>query len=386
MRRLSILSKILALILIVLLSMSLVGCQPTNGGDTGDTGDTGNNGGNNGGGGNGEVVVDDELQIHFYDIGHKDTGDSFYIKAGDVDILVDAGSNYGSVTAIDAYLKKYVTDGVLEYAIASHAHMDHIAAYAGGAGFKSIFDLYEVETIIDFAQAKSNSDVYNNYKQKRDAEVAAGATHYNALQCWNNQDGASRIIELTPTIYLEILYTRYYEKSSTDSDNDNSLCFRLLHNDKAYLFTGDLSKSGESSLASSNSWDTPVALYKAGHHGSKYSSTATLMQKVKPQRVVVTAQAGSKQYKNQYYPEGQFPTQEAIDNIAVYTDQVYVTRESIDYSSGTWKAMNGLIIVTSNQDGVTVDCSNGNTLLKDQAWFKKYRTTPVQWQDGYVYA
>lgn len=40
----------------------------------------------------GDVYVSGDLQIHFMELGNNYTGDSIYIKAGETDILIDAGS------------------------------------------------------------------------------------------------------------------------------------------------------------------------------------------------------------------------------------------------------------------------------------------------------
>ena len=48
------------------------------------------------------VVAEGELEIHFLELGNKYTGDCTYIKAGDKDILIDAGSKASSIETIDA--------------------------------------------------------------------------------------------------------------------------------------------------------------------------------------------------------------------------------------------------------------------------------------------
>ena len=93
--------------------------------------------------------ISGDLQIHFLELGNYYTGDCVYIKAGDTDVLIDAGSKTSSVPTISAYLDQYVTDNKLEYVIVTHAHEDHYAGFAASTG---IFDLYECEVIIDFAQ------------------------------------------------------------------------------------------------------------------------------------------------------------------------------------------------------------------------------------------
>ena len=93
------------------------------------------------------IVTMEDLQIHFMMLGNDATGDCIYIKAGETDIIVDAGSKPNSATAIKNYVDEYVTDGKLEYVIATHADLDHIAAFGGETG---LLKLYEIETVIDF--------------------------------------------------------------------------------------------------------------------------------------------------------------------------------------------------------------------------------------------
>ena len=86
-----------------------------------------------------QVLVEGELQIHFLELGNKYTGDCTYIKAGETDILIDAGSKTSSIPTISEYLNQYVTDGKLEYVIVTHAHEDHYAGFSKRDG--SLFDL-----------------------------------------------------------------------------------------------------------------------------------------------------------------------------------------------------------------------------------------------------
>ena len=43
-------------------------------------------------------------------------------------------------------------------------------------------------------------------------------------------------------------------------------------------------------------------------------------------------------------------------------------------------SMNGDVVVISAENEVKVSCSESDTLLKDTAWFKEYRDTPIYWQ------
>ena len=322
------------------------------------------------------VIIEGELSIHFMMLGNKNNGDCIYIKAGDTYIIVDAGSTAGSVTTIQAYINDYVTDGVIEYVIVTHADADHIAGFGASTG---IFDLYECETIIDFPRTNKTTQVYNRYVTKRNAEVEAGATHYTALECWNEENGAHRTWQLSDDVTMSILYQEFYENKSTD-ENNYSVCFLLTHGSRNFLFTGDLEKEGEESLAEENELPE-VELFKAGHHGSRTSSNTVLLEKIKPEICVVHCVAGYREYPNTLH-ENIFPSQAFIDRISQYTDKVYIpTLGDPDFTDGEdYVPMNGNIVVVSGTEGVSVNCSENNTVLKDTEWFKSNRTCPQTWQ------
>lgn len=324
-----------------------------------------------------------DLEMHFLELGNGYTGDSCYIKCGDVDILVDAGSRTSSSTTIANYLDTQVTDKKLEYIIVTHADRDHIAGFAGDSKNPSIFARYEVDTIIDFPLTNKvgskETGVLKDYYNERDNRVKKGAKHYNALQCYNNTDGGQRTYKLSDTITLNILYNYYYENSSPD-ENNYSVCFQIEDGDNKYLFTGDLELEGEEKLVANNSLDK-VKLFKAGHHGSKTSSNDCLLDVIQPEVCVVTCCAGSVEYTQNL--ENTFPTQLFINRISKWTDKVYVTTVGTiaKDDSGKWKdvsytSLNGIVVVKVNNGLLNVECSNNNTVLKDTDWFKNNRTTP----------
>lgn len=323
----------------------------------------------------GDVYVSGDLSVHFMELGNKYAGDSIYIKAGDTDILIDAGSRANSTDTTSAYIDRYCTDGVLEYVIATHADRDHIAGFAGSSSSPSIFDRYKCGVIIDFARTNSTSQTYSTYLEKRDAEVAAGAVHYTALECWNETNGAQRVYTVSDGIEMEILYNYFYENDSAD-ENNYSVCLMFNQGDKHFLFTGDLEQEGEELLVQNNQLPK-VELFKAGHHGSRTSSNDCLLSVIDPEIVCVCCCAGTDEYTDT--PANQFPTQDMIDRVAKYTDRVYVTSLGDESAPDGYVSMNGNITVVSDRSGVTVNCSNSNTLLKDTEWFKNNRTMPSEW-------
>ncbi len=324
------------------------------------------------------LPVSGELDIHFVELGNEYAGDCIYIKCGDNDILIDAGSRSSNIQNIMTYINQYVTDGVIEYCIVTHADQDHIACFGGTTqANSSLFDHYDFGTFIDFPMTNKDTQLYQRYVAKRDAEIAStNVKHYNALECYNETNGAQRIYQLSEGITLEILYNYYYENHSSD-ENNYSVCCVIKQGSKEFLFTGDLEKEGEEHFVEYNQLNE-VEFFKSGHHGSKTSSTPTLLSVIKPKISVVTCVAGTDEYTDAN--ENQFPTQIFCNNIAPYTTDVYVTSIVSDAEPG-YSAPWGSIIISSSADGTTVTGSTGTapTKLKDTEWFKANRTCPAAW-------
>ncbi len=328
-----------------------------------------------------KVITEGDLQIHFIELGNKYTGDCTYIRAGENDILIDAGSKASSVETIDKYLRNYVKDKTLEYVIVTHAHEDHYAGFATSEKKDSLFDLYECKTIIDFAQVekgKEEKTQYKNYIRERDAEIAEGAVHYTAAEAVQDESIKGKF-DLGSGITMTVLDSYFYYNRST-SENNHSVCTLFSDGTNNYLLTGDLEEEGEEKLIEMNELPR-VKLYKAAHHGSKTSSSDALLKVIQPEIVTVCCCCGSPQYTD--IAENQFPTQQFINRISPYTDAVYVTTICVNYKAekaeDAFKSMNGNIIIISEDGKVSVVCTANSDKLKNTKWFKENRTVPPAW-------
>ena len=372
-------TRSLILLLAIALCLSLTSCYDFDLSGSGGGGGASHSGGNKSNKNNknetmSEVVASGDLQIHFLELGNKFTGDCTYIKAGENDILIDAGSRVSSIETIDEYISEYVLDRKLEYVIVTHAHQDHYAGFATSENTDSLFDLYECEIIIDFAQITSGKEdgaQYKNYVRERDDEIAKGAKHYTAAEAV----GMGGEFDLGEGITLTVLDSYYYYNRAKN-ENDHSVCTLIDDGKNSYLFTGDLEAEGEKKLVEMNELPK-VKLYKAGHHGSKTSSSEALLSVIKPEIVCVCCCAGSSEYTDAN--ENQFPTQQFIDRVAPHTDKVYVTTLCVDYKNGEFTSMNGNIVIYSVAGNVQLAFSASDTKLKDTEWFRKNRTTPAAW-------
>ena len=342
------------------------------------------------------VIVNSNLSIHFLELGNQYTGDSVYIKAGDTDILIDAGSRESSAGTISKYIDDYVKDGKLEYVIATHAHQDHIAGFVGTSSVKGILDKYECDTLIRYAQTKSTTQIRQKFETKCGEAVTRGTNLYTALDCVNNANGAQKVYDLTGdgSITMEVLDQRYYHEQSSD-ENDHSVCvlFRQKITEtqtNSYLFTGDLEEGGEKSLVQLNPDLPQCVLFKGGHHGSYTASNEVLLEKIQPEYVCICCCAGNVEYTQNL--DNTFPAQAMINRIAKYTDKVYVTtlgkiKESADkegnfqWANDGYASMNGNITFSCVNGEITLNCSNNNLKLKETQWFKENRICPKEWLD-----
>lgn len=354
----------------------------------------------------------DDFQIHFLELGNDKAGDSIYIKAGNNDILIDAGSRSESAVVINEYISNYCDDGILEYVIATHNHQDHIAGFAGKGITKyknykgesisksGVFYYYDVLNLIDFTYAEVTIDKkavtfvnkeqksenfgsgteYGKYLAARENLIERGTNYKTAKDLW---DSNNTTIDLGNNISMDILYNYYYFNESKDVNN-YSVCTMFNYNSHHFMLTGDLEKDGETKLAEYYDGSTKektlphVDLFKAGHHGSKTSSNDVLLSKITPSCCVCCCCAGSTEYS--FNNDAIFPTQDFIDRIAKYTDRVYVT-SLYDKINNTNISFNGNVIVSSDGKDYALFASNNLTKLKDTEWFNE----DIYLVDGKVY-
>lgn len=113
--------------------------------------------------------------------------------------------------------------------------------------------------------------------------------------------------------YLEVLYPLL---ASDGKNNDSIVLYGVLYNTR-FLFTGDLESEGEATLLKAYP-SLSVDVLKAGHHGSKTSSSKAFVQKIRPTVALISCGLNNR-YRH--------PNQETLDTfqnsqVAVYrTDQ-----------------------------------------------------------------
>ena len=76
-------------------------------------------------------------------------------------------------------------------------------------------------------------------------------------------------------------------------DNDQSLVLRITYGQTSLLLQGDISTKVEKNILETG-LEIQSQLLKSPHHGSKSSSSATFLEKVKPQLVIISVGKGNR--------------------------------------------------------------------------------------------
>ena len=250
------------------------------------------------------------LKVAFLDIGQ---GDSIYIEAPNGNqVLIDGGPGRQVLRALSSVMPWY--DRSLDVVIATHPDADHIG------GLPSVLERYQVAAVMDNGQP-SNTGTYRAWQSAVAAEIKDGAQYLRARRGERFNLGAG--------ISLDILYP--YDTPTGKDTNDGSIVARLTYGSQAFILTGDATIKVEQQLLIAKTLLSAQVL-KAGHHGSKTSSSPAFIKAVSPIYAIISAG------KNNRYGH---PHQITLDNLKAAQAQILRTDEE------------GSIVCLSSQDVTT---------------------------------
>ena len=215
-----------------------------------------------------------KLFVTMLDIGQ---GDAFLIETPTQNILIDTGD----VDQRNKLVDKLKGAGFehFERIILTHPHSDHIG------GVSAVLKNFTVDEISDNGIV-SKSPLYTDYHS---ADVK-----FSTLKTGD-------IIDLGGGVKFKVLYpsqaiVRDVNAGNQKSyPNNESIVGKLIFGDFSMLFTGDAEKFVEETLYQTFNTELKSTVLKAGHHGSKTSSTADFVSVVAPDYVFISAG-----YKNKF--------------------------------------------------------------------------------------
>ncbi len=213
------------------------------------------------------------IEITFLDVGQ---GDAILLQfPNKKTMLIDAGDASGSwdngKVAVIPYLKQR---GILRinYLVGSHPHDDHIG------GFHSVIDRLSVDTVV-VSPYEYPSKNYAAFLRKCNAKQIPVRRVLKGDQLF--PDSTARVYILHPDSDHVV-----HNNSSGGECNNSSLVMKIQYGKNGVLLTGDLEMEAEPAMFPYKEF-LECEIIKIAHHGSKTSSSQTLLNFVQPLVAVI---------------------------------------------------------------------------------------------------
>ncbi len=278
------------------------------------------------------------FEIDYLDVGQ---GDGAMIKtASGAVCFVDGGSTDVSGVGTYRILPFLKSKGIkaVDYWIISHTDEDHVSGF-----YEVLASGYEVRTVVIAAYMPESTAKEKLLQTAADhgarvLQVQSGQTLYPERALCNVKQGDAAEVR------LHIL-------APVQMENDaNAASLVCLYEDASVraLFTGDIGTEQEKKLLERGLAE-PVDLYKAAHHGSRYSNSEEFLSALAPKLSVVSCAR-----RNRYG----HPAQQAIENMRASGSRIRYTMYS------------GQIKVRLSQGGLTVHeyvSDDGTERVQDEA-------------------
>lgn len=205
-----------------------------------------------------ELIGDNKIQIHFFDVGQAD---SILLISNDKTMLIDAGTNdKGKLVVQD--IKNLGVDR-LDYVIGTHPHEDHIG------GLDDVIKNFDIGTIY-MPKIQTNTKTF---------EDVLDAVSEKGLKITTPSVGD---IFKVGEVDCEIMLCDVDLAEKNNNLNLSSIAIRSTFKEQSYLFMGDCEKENEQT----RNWPQTNVL-KVGHHGSDTSSSQDFLNQVLPQIAII---------------------------------------------------------------------------------------------------
>jgi competence protein ComEC len=207
------------------------------------------------------------LEVNFFDVGQ---GDAIFIETPQRhQILIDGGPSSKIIEKLAREIPFW--DRSIDLIILSHPEKDHIT------GLLEVLKRYKVENIL-WAGIVRDIPEYKEWlnlieKEKTNIKIAKAGQKISCKNCqWE----------------IEIFYPfESLEGMEFEDSNDTSIVSKLIFGNSSFLFTGDIYKDVEESLALT-SFNLNSKILKVAHHGSKTSSSQKFLERVLPEVAIIS--------------------------------------------------------------------------------------------------
>ncbi len=281
-----------------------------------------------------EIQPSQNLTMSFIDVGQGDS--ILVILPNTKTLLIDGGERQSSgkvLSTLQEYGLSYI-----DVIVATHPHADHIG------GLIDVINTVNVGQVLDSGQMHTTQTF----------EDLLDAIYNKQIPLRSVSEGES--INLDPTVKIDVLNPPASIPDGANNEgefNDNSVVLKLTYGNFSALLTGDMEERNEARLVFNNATILDADVLKAGHHGSRTSSSTAFLNAVTPEVVIISLAAG-----NNYG----HPHQEALDRISASGAQ-YLLRTDIDGTiTLTSDGSSGIYSILTEKCGKTVDIFEFQTL------------------------
>ncbi|MFA9262693.1 MAG: ComEC/Rec2 family competence protein [Undibacterium sp.] len=203
----------------------------------------------------------DETRVVFLSVGQ---GDAILVSQGVNQIVIDGGRDGRLLLSrLGRYIPFY--DRTIETLIPTHPDADHIG------GLSALLERYQIKTVLDTGARTDTKSAFLFYRDlEREDSILLPAIR-------------GTTIELPKGGTLKILFPYAPEPADVAETNEGSVVARFEFGETSFLFTGDLPDE-EQFIPDLE----PVTVLKAGHHGSRYSTSTALLDLLQPKEAVIS--------------------------------------------------------------------------------------------------
>ncbi|MBI2634196.1 MBL fold metallo-hydrolase [Candidatus Peregrinibacteria bacterium] len=209
-------------------------------------------------------LPDGRMHVWFLNVGQ---GDSIFIRTPENhQILIDGGPGNKVIEELSEVMPFF--DRSIDLVIATHPQQDHIG------GLVEVLKRYDVENVL-----LNGVEYKNSYYDELLREIISQNTGIFVADAETDFTFGQVLVDV---IYpFDQLLLEAFEEV-----NDTAIAVRIVYKDTIILLTADLEAEAEKQLVESGV-NLKADIFKAGHHGSKTSSTLSLLGKVRPEITVI---------------------------------------------------------------------------------------------------
>lgn len=202
-----------------------------------------------------------KVYVDFLDVGQ---GDAILVRSGNIEMLIDGGPDRQILPQLGKTMPFF--DRKIEYVVLTHPHADHFT------GLSAVFDRYAVGQIL-VSGASNSTDEYAAF-ERRAAETAP-VTVVVAGDSVSIGNAKAEVVWPARTV------------DRPKDLNDASVVLALsAFGEPAVALMGDTTSLVEEQLMPQIS-KLRAPILKAGHHGSRFSSSRAFLDAIRPRDAVI---------------------------------------------------------------------------------------------------